>query len=362
MRRTERPAVMRVAIAVVCAAVATGCGAEPATKAAVSPPRTVHLVNARRGEITRSITLPGVVRPYQEAVLYAKVAGYLKSINVDKGDAVREGTVLATLEMPELSADLARDTAEMEEAQIDYQRTSQAYRKAPDLVVPKTVDEARMRAATTRASVERIKTLLGYATISAPFSGVITRRWADPGAFIPAATGGAPQNAAIVTLTDLARVRVQVPVPEAEVRFIAVGVPAVFAVDGVPGRDFSGSVTRYAHTLDDASKTMLTEIEYANGDLLLRPGMYAHVRLVVERKADALVVPADAVMWEKARASVFTVVEGKAKKLPVRTGFADAGLVEIPDGTQGVDTTTPLVLVGSAPLADGQPVAPEANK
>jgi membrane fusion protein (multidrug efflux system) len=314
----------------------------------------VHLVSVKKGEATRSITLPGNVLAYQQAILYAKVAGYVKTVAVDKGDSVAASALLADIEVPELIADRAKYQAELEVAALDYKRISEAQKKAPDLVVPLTVDAARSKADVAKANLERTDTLLTFAKITAPFSGVITKRMVDPGAFIPAATSGsAAQNAALFTLMDFSKVRVQVAVPESEVPFIQNGLAVKITVEELPGRSFEGTITRYAQALDDATKTMLAEIELPNPKTDLRPGMYATIRIIVERKPDALVIPTDALVIEKTRNSVFTVADNKAKRLTVKTGFNDAGQVEI---LEGVNLNQPVILVGKQVLTDGQAV------
>jgi len=298
-----------------------------------APPVTVQVIQPERGSITRYVTLPGNVRPYQQATLYAKVAGYLKTLTVDKGDQVKEGALLAEIEVPELLADRAKYRAEVEVAGINYKRLSESQKKAPDLVVPQTVDDARGTLEVAKAILERTETLLNYARITAPFSGIITRRLVDPGAFIPAATSSsAAQEAAIVTLSDFSRIRVQVAVPENEASFVATNQPVKFTVEGLPGRTFAGTVTRFAYALEEASKTMLAEIELPNQTLELRPGMYASVSIGIERHPDALLVPVNALVQEKTGASVFTLADNKARKTPVRTGFNDGQHVEILSG------------------------------
>jgi membrane fusion protein (multidrug efflux system) len=300
------------------------------------------------------VTLPGEIKPYQEATLYAKVAGYLKTITVDKGDPVKEGALLAEIEVPELIADRARFRAEVDVAAIDYKRLSESQKKAPDLVVPQTVDDARGRLEIAQANLERTETLLAYAKITAPFSGIITRRLVDPGAFIPAATSGsAAQNAALVTLSDFARVRLQVAVPEAEASLVAVDQPVELTVDGLPGKTFEAKVTRFSYALDEASKTMLTEIELPNPKFELRPGMYATVKIGLERRPDALLVPTEALVTEKAGTSVFVLAGDKAKKTRVQTGFTDGTHVELLNGV-GLDQT--VIVVGRQTLNDGQTV------
>src|SRR6185503_19346211 len=158
----------------------------------------VKVTRPTRGEIIRYVTLPGGIRANQQATLYAKVAGYLESISVDKGDRVQAGQSLAEIEVPELLADLARYKAEVKVADTDYQRASAAQKKAPDLVTPQSVDEAKGRLDIASANLEHTETLLRYAKVTAPFAGIVTARFVDSGAFIPSATSGsAAQNAAI---------------------------------------------------------------------------------------------------------------------------------------------------------------------
>jgi membrane fusion protein (multidrug efflux system) len=334
------------------------CGCGPSTVEGPpkpAPPINVQTVPPKRGEIARTITLPTFrVLALQEATLYAKVSGYLKTLTVDKGDQVKEGQLLAEIEVPELLADEAQYRAESDVARTNYERMAEARRKAPDLVVPQTVDDLRGQSEVADAKLQRTRTLLQYSRIVAPFSGIVTARFVDPGAFIPAATAGStPQTAALLTLMDYSRVRVQAYVPELEVPLIRNSLPAKVMVEELPGRTFSGSVTRFAHALDPATKTMLTEIELPNPTGDLRPGAYATVQVEVERKADALLLPADAVVVEKAGSFVFLVADGKAKKTPVRTGFADGVNVEIVEGVQPGQS---VILVGKQALNDGQAV------
>lgn len=333
-----------------------GCSrAQDSRPAKTVTPIAVQTILPERGEIARRISLPTFrILAFQEATLFAKVSGYLKSISVDKGDAVKEGQLLAQIEVPELLADEMEYKAEMEVARTNYDRLVEARGKAPDLVVPQTIDDLRGKAEVAQAKLQRVRTLLEFARITAPFSGTITARFADPGAFIPAATGAsAPQSAALVTLMDFSRIRVQVYVPETEVPFVRNELPCQIRVEELPAKVFEGTVTRFAHALDQGSKSMLTEIELPNPTAQLRPGMYANVLLEVERKSDALLVPVGAVLVEKAGSSVFIVSEGKAKKTPVRIGFNDGKNAEI---VEGLAITQPVILSGKQTLNDGQPV------
>ena len=344
------------ALCVLCGLTALcGCGhSSPQQPPRAPAPVTVQTVLPKRGEIARTVTLPSFrILAYQEATLYAKVSGYLKTLTVDKGDSVKEGQLLAEIEVPELLADEVQYKVETAVGRTNYERMAEARQRAPDLVVPQTVDDLRGQWEVAQAKLQRTQTLLHYARIVAPFTGIVTARFVDPGAFIPAATtGSTPQSAAMVTLMDYNRVRVQVFVPESEVPFIKNGLPVQVTVEELPGRNFAGTVTRFAHALDEATKTMLTEIELANPSGDLRPGAYASVRLEVERKSDALLVPVQALVVEKAGTFLFALADNKAKKTPVHTGFNDGANVEVTDAKPDQR----VILVGKQTFADGQPV------
>lgn len=340
---------MKVALIPLCSAVVALAFAAQAADA----PKAVEVKVARpaRGEILRYVTLPGTVKANQQATLYAKVGGYLTTLSVDKGDTVKAGQALGEIEVPELLAERVKCEAEFKVAEIDFKRVSEAREKAPDLVVPQTVDEAKGRMEIAKANLERIDTLLRYAKLTAPFAGVVTARHVDPGAFIPAATSGsAASSAAVVTIADFNTVRVQVPVTEMEAPLVTKGQPVKASVEGLPGRTFEGSVSRYAFALDEATKTMLVEADLPNPKLELRPGMYALVKIGVEKHTDALTIPVEALVMEKANAFAFVADGAKAKKTAIKIGFNDGTKVEVLDGLKGGEA---VILVGKLTLTDG---------
>jgi membrane fusion protein (multidrug efflux system) len=239
-------------------------------------------------------------------------------------------------------------------AETDFQRVSAAQKKAPDLVTPQAVDEAKGRFEIASANLERTRTLLSYANITAPFSGIVIARFVDPGAFIPSATSGsAAQTAALVTIADFNTVRAQVALPEVEASLAQVGQPVKLAVEGLVGKTFETKISRLSYALEDATKTMLVEADLANPDLALRPGMYATIKVGVEKHTDTLLIPVAAAVMEKAGTSVFVVTDGKAKKVPVKVGFTEGASVEI---LEGLGPNQSVILVGKLVLSSGQPV------
>ena len=323
-------------------------------------PMPVKFSSAKRGEIHRWITLPGTLRANQQATLYAKVGGYLTHVAVDRGDAVKAGQLLGELEVPELLADVKKYEADVKVAEVDLSRLVDAQKKAPDLILPQALDKARGASDVARANLERTNTLLHFAKITAPFAGMITGRFVDNGAFVPSATtGSAAQNAAIFTLMDYTTVRVQAAVPESEVSFIRTGLPVKFALEALPGKAFDATVSRSNGVLDEATRTMLVEADVPNADGALKPGMYANIRIAVEKHTGAITVPIEALAMEKTNAFVFKVADGKAKKTAVKLGFNDGVNAEI---IEGIADGEGVILVGKATINDGQAVKAEVAK
>jgi membrane fusion protein (multidrug efflux system) len=265
-------------------------------------------------------------------------------MNVDKGDSVKAGAVLARIEVPELLSARAKQHAELTAAQAEYGRLRESIKRAPDLVVPLTVDQARSRMEIARANLDQSETMLRYATLTAPFTGVVTQRFVDPGALIQAAT-------AVVTVMDFSKVRLQVAVPEVEASRVAVGQSVSVSTDNVPGAGFEGKVARFSYALDAASRTMLAEVSLENPQLSLRPGMLVTAKLGIERHEEAKLIPSDALVMEKTNAFVYVVEGGKAVKRPIKIGFTDGKSVEV---LEGVNPGDAIALIAKRAMSDGQ--------
>lgn len=311
------------------------------------------VVRLKTGDITRSVQLLGEVRPNQQVALYAKVGGYVKALHADIGDRVEAGAVLAELEVPELVADEARTRAELALAEVEFKRTQDAYKQAPDLVPRQQVDNAQAKLAIAKAQQERNATLLGFAQIKAPFAGTVSRRSVDKGAFVPAATGGGAGQAALFVLTDAATVRVQAALPETEAGLAAIGQPVSVLAEAAGAKPFEAKLTRVSGVLDNPSKTMLIEAELANPAGALKPGMYAGVKLGIETRKGTTVLPLTAIVMEKAVATAYVYEGGKARRRVLKAGFNDGAQLEVLDG---IKPTEDVLVVGTATLTDGQAV------
>lgn len=327
-------------------------GAELAA-ASGSPVAQVQVVSVRTGEIVRRLRLPGSVRAFWAVTLYAKVPGYLRSIAVDVGDRVEAGALLAEIESPEMLADLEKLRVEAQLARLEYDRLREAQQEAPDLVMLQQVDEAKAGFESARAALRRTETLLEYARITAPFTGIVTRRFVDPGAFIPAATSSsAAANAAVLTLMDFGRVRVDIAVPGSDAPALREGLAAQVTAGELASRRFDGEVTRFAYALDGDTRTMAAEVWLDNPDLALRPGMLVDVEIALESKT-ATLLPAEALVSEKGRHFVVAVRDRQAHRLSVQIGIDDGVSVEV---LEGLAADERVVVAGREGLRDGDVV------
>jgi membrane fusion protein (multidrug efflux system) len=353
--------------------VLNGCAkrAEPMTTQA---PPTVTVIHPRRGEMLETVELPGDLVGFYETALHAKVTGYLQSIAVDKGDIVKAGQILANIEVPELQSNLNQAKATMQMQKVTYDRLRRVQQSDARLVSQEDVDIARAKYEEAEASAETLSTMLSYTKIVAPFDGVITGRFADPGALIragggdigvdetsglvsPGATEGAGGHRSgggpILTLADIDKLRVYIYVPEASYPFIRRGTGAELRFDEFPGRTFKGVVARYATALDLATRTMLTEVDINNPGHILYPRSYAHVTLDLVRHPGVLIIPVAAVNGIGKSPEVLTVQHGRLAEVPVTTGINNGNDIEI---TSGLSADAAVVATFSSALNPGQNV------
>jgi RND family efflux transporter MFP subunit len=356
----------------------------------------VAVAKAARGDIAQSLTIAAEFRPFQEIEVHAKVAGYLKSIGVDVGDRVKAGQLLAVLEIPELQDEIRQDEAavkrageEIRRAQADVERAQSAHEVAhlnatrlagviktrPNLVAQQDVDEATGRDRVSEAQVStaeatlasareqlevakaaqsKTQTLYDYSRITAPFTGIITHRYADTGAMIQAGTSSQSQAMPIVRLSQNDRLRLVIPVPESAVPRIHLGGQVAVAIQSLH-KTVSGTVARFADRLDTDTRTMHVEVDVPNADLTLVPGMYADATLVLDSVKNAIVAPVQALDRTPDGARVFVVGrDGKLEARNVQLGLESDDHIEVTRGLSDGD----LVVVGSrAQLKAGSIVA-----
>ncbi|HHT9118732.1 MAG TPA: efflux RND transporter periplasmic adaptor subunit [Candidatus Hypogeohydataceae bacterium YC38] len=324
----------------------------------------VGVTRPHREDLVRKVTLQGSVAAFEQASLYAKVAGYLQWIEVDRGDWVKEGQVLALIDMPEMVPEYEQLKAEYDKYKAEYALQEIIYNRkknlrAEEAVTEEDLDIARAQFETARANVdiakakmERVATLMEYARIKAPFDGVITERFLDPGALIQLGTT-ATKPSPILTMMDIEMVRIYIDVPEPDVPLIKKGILATLTVSALPGKEFSGEVVRFSTSLSPGTRTMRTEVDIPNPDHVLLPGMFGYVTLILERHNYTLTLPAECLIIEKKEKFVYTVADNKVKKVPVTTGIDTGIKVEIASGLTGEED---IILTGKGSVSEGMQV------
>jgi membrane fusion protein, multidrug efflux system len=363
MRRSDRMAFALTMLFAVTALL-TGCHQEELEAPAAVP--QVVVIRPQRGEAIRSMVLPGDVVGYYQSALYAKVTGYLKDILVDKGDRVKKGQVLADIEVPELHQRLDRARADLHIQQLSYERLNRVWKDDPRLVAREEVDIAYSKFQQAQAEANELAAMVAYTQIVAPFDGVVTERFVDPGALIRAGgqdsatapmegTANAGGSAApVVSVADIAKLRVYVYVPQDAVGYIQVGMPVLVEFRELPGHTYAASVARFAHSLDLATRTMLTEIDIDNSKREIYPGMYAHATLELERHPNALKLPNSAVGDSSSGGHfVLAVRGGRLEEVPVTVGINTGVYMEIVSGLSGNEE---IVRSLTAALSGGEQV------
>jgi RND family efflux transporter MFP subunit len=313
------------------------------------PIHQVQVMKPQRRDIARTITIPGSISPMYQATIYAKVSGYLKWIGVDKGDEVKKGAVLAVIEAPEVEDEYRQAEADYKIKRITAQRLQSVWKENQDVVAKQDVDVALAAAEAAQHLRDTRRQLLDYTKVIAPFSGTVTARFADPGAFVQSAIRSATQSTPLLTLMDLESVRVYVNVPQEAAILAKHGVPAVVKIRELPDLVLRGSITRTTEALDPATRTLLVEIDLPNKEHTLQTGIFTQVTLELERHPGAVVIPPAALASNNGQKAVFVVEDGRARLKPVVIGIDDGPWLEVVTGLTGQED---LVVVGKAGLID----------
>lgn len=277
----------------------------------------------------RSLSLIGEVRPLKQIALYSKVSGYLKDVRFDKGDKVTAGQVLGVLENPDADGRIAS-------AQADYGLKTSVAKRAKALNASGSTsvaesERAEAEVAIANAELSRAMVNKGYGIMRAPFAGVITARYADPGALLQAATSSAPGALPLAELSDVSSVRITVFVGQADAPFVGDGTPVKIWSDAKPTEKVAATITRTTHALDARTRTMQCEIQLENPNDRFTAGGSVHVDLVAASPS-ALAVPAEGVFLRQGKPTVVVVRDGKAVVTPVETGDHDGKRVRILSG------------------------------
>ena len=364
------PALLLIAVAV------ASCG--KADKASADNPANaprVAVVRVARHDLASTLEIASEFEPFQEINVYAKVSGYIQKLYVDWGTHVKQGQLLAVLEIPELQQqlqqdeaavrrsdqDLARAREELNRAEssykvahLTYTRLADVQKSRPELVAQQEVDVAQGKdveasagvsgakaslAASeqallaSKAALEKDRAMFAYARITAPFDGVITKINAYTGALLPAGTASSNADSALCRLSQNNLLRLVIPVPERAVADIREGQILAVNVSAIK-KTFNGKIVRFSDEIDTGTRTMHTEVNVPNPTFELVPGMYASVQIPLHAVNNALTVPVQAVQdGGNGQGAVLVVnASNRIEKRSVALGLETATDAEILSG------------------------------
>jgi RND family efflux transporter MFP subunit len=398
VRRTHRILSFFIFLIFLVALIGCGEGHKAAADDAANAP-VAAVVKVARGNIADNLEIASEFQPFQEVDVYAKVSGYIQKLYVDYGTHVKQGQILAVLEIPELQQQLQQDQAsvrrsdqELTRAREDLNRAQSAYTVAhltytrladvqksrPELISQEEIDvskgkdmeadadvsaqKAALAAAeealtASKAALGKNQAMFDYGRMTAPFDGVITQIYAYTGALLPAGTSSNKGDSALCRLSQNSLLRLVIPVPERAVSNIQIGEPVAVNVSGMD-RSFEGKIIRFSDQIDMATRTMHTEIDVPNPKYQLVPGMYASVKIPLHSAAKVLTVPIQAFQGgSEGKGIVFVVGPGnKIERRDVAVGLQSATDVQITSGLQENET----IIFGSlGQYRPGEIVAPK---
>ncbi len=359
---------------------------------------TVAVTKVARKTLQRTVTLSSELVPFQEIDVYAKESGFVKKLFVDYGSRVKEGQLMAILEIPELEAQLQEDqgdvknaTDEVSRAQhmlkqyqamykaldLQYTRLNGVFESKPGLVARQEVDDAQgkdlaaasqvdagqaaveaaqSKLAASQSKLAHDQALFAYSRITAPFAGVVTQRYANFGALMQAGTSSSTQAMPLVRLSQDDLFRLVIPVPESAVRFIRVGDPVDVLVQAL-NRRFPGKVTRFSVDVREDTRTMHTEVDVPNPEQVLIPGMYAEATLTLEARNNILSVPLEAVNHVGDQTTVYVVSPGdKVEDRVVTLGLQTPSEAEAESGLSEGES---VIVSDRSGLKPGEEVRPQ---
>jgi RND family efflux transporter MFP subunit len=393
--------VARAAAGLWCVAAAfllASCSTTHANQSQVLTVPIVGVNRVTRQDLSRTLKLAAEFRPYQEVDLDAKVAGYVQKIYVDIGDHVRAGELLAILQIPELQdqvdqarAMVQRSQQEIERAEyqlkqaqaayaaahLEYTRLAEVTNTQPNLIAQQEIDDSQSKDLASAAQVnaaksalaaaedqlsvakaneDRVTAMYSYARITAPFTGVITKRYADTGTMLQAGTSSHTQAMPLVRVSQNDLLRLTVPVPESVVPDVHVGMPVRVQVPALK-KTYQGRVARFADQVDFSTRTMRTEIDVRNPRYELVPGMYAYAALVLEHRQNALSIPVQALDRQGDEVSVLRVTpDHKLERVTIGLGLQTPEHVEVLSGLKENDE---VVVSARSQLNPGETVQPK---
>jgi RND family efflux transporter MFP subunit len=339
------------------------------TRAVQDQRPTVSVVTTQRPDGAANLVLPGSTQAIEEAAIYARTNGYVRRWYTDIGAKVESGRLLAEIETPEIDQELNQARAAAQQAAANFELAGATLKRWQELVEKKVVSsqefdekksaldarQADLNAA--QANVARLEKLQGFQKVVAPFSGIVTARNIDNGALVSAGNSG--QSAALFHVAQTDTLRIYVTVPQTNARSVAPGQSAAVSFREIPDKTFDAKVVRTAGALDPASRTLLTELQVANSDGQLFPGMYAEIKFAFPQDPRTLLVPGNALMVQSDGPKVMTVdAKQTIRTRAVKLGRDLGDKVEV---LSGLNPAELLVANPSGSLHEGVEVKVQAQ-
>ena len=336
----------------------SACGSKKTASSGTAEADSVEVFALSKQAVSKTLTLPAELHPWERAEVYAKAEGYVRELRVDIGDRIRKNDVMVVIDAPEVMANYASASAGLQAAQSKYRTSLDVYRRTRSAaeeagaVSESELERVRngmlMDSATyeaARSAANAYAQLKNYLVIRAAFDGIVTQRNVDPGTLV-----GKNQKPMIV-LEDLHKLRLRVAVPEVYTSAIPESTSISFTVDAQPSKKYSATLARKSNQIDPKTRTELWEFEVPNQGMELKSGMYGMASFTVRRNAPVFVAPYQAVVTTLEKRFVIRVRDGKAQWVDVRNGINTSDKVEIFGDLQEGDL---LLVKPNDEIRDGQ--------
>jgi RND family efflux transporter MFP subunit len=294
----------------------------------------VPVVQPERRALARVSSQPATAEALHEADLGSKVSGEVTELNVDIGSRVKAGQVLVRMAVPDLIQARNAAAAQVAALRSAYERTVALAER--NSVTQRSLAEAKSRLDGAIAEQAEAEAQMAYATIQAPFDGIVTARAIDRGDMVFQASSPKGSGEPLLRVAQVDVIRVKTYVPDRDSIWVDAGDAATVAFEALPGRTFEGTVSRLSGVLDPATRTMLVEIDLQNHDGRIRPGFYGRTEIALERRAEALALPSAAVRTDGGNSYVYVIApDDTVRRTAVTIGLQDAGWIEIESGLTG---------------------------
>ena len=347
LQRPARSLILLLALATLSACGGSGSGGKNGAgdsgqsgETKEDKPVPVEVAQVSRRPISASYHGTAALEAPNEAQVVAKTSGVLLQLMAEEGDKVSAGQVLARLDPDRPRLEVQRAEAMLLKLEADMERSKNLFERK--LIAADVYEKLRYDVATQRAAYDMARLELSYTNIVAPIDGVIAQRMVKQGNLIQL-------NTALFRLVDARRLEAVLNVPERELATMREGLGVTMQVDALPGRDFSGRISRVSPVVDAGSGTFRVVCSFDSGEVL-KPGMFGRVGVTYDQRGDALTIPRTALLEDAGEAAVFAVREGAAVRVPIELGYVSGELAEIRSGLAEGES---VVTAGKVTLRDG---------